>query len=187
MRRIASLYLGGPDNALETADALLAQKRMLCAGRGFVPVFASDSVLVETDPSEAMAREIYADRVQRLRLADAAILNLTPWRGPNCNVGTAFEAGFMAALGKPVFAYMNVQSEEDAELRGRIEAEMGLELDRQGVWRDGFGGEIEDFGLPEDLMLWGEARRLFVVVTPDVFGDLTGFEMCLDAVKLYSD
>jgi nucleoside 2-deoxyribosyltransferase len=187
VRRIASLYLGGPDNALETADTLLAQKRMLCAGRGFVPVFASDSVLVETDPSEAMAREIYADRVQRLRLADAAILNLTPWRGPNCNVGTAFEAGFMAALGKPVFAYMNVQSEEDAELRGRIETEMGLELDRQGVWRDGFGGEIEDFGLPEDLMLWGEARRLFVVVTPDVFGDLTGFEMCLDAVKLYSD
>jgi nucleoside 2-deoxyribosyltransferase len=93
----------------------------------------------------------------------------------------------MAALGKPVFAYMNVEAEDDAELRGRIENEMGLELDRRGVWRDGFGGEIEDFGLPEDLMLWGEARRLFVVVTPDVFGDLTGFEMCLDAVKLYSD
>jgi nucleoside 2-deoxyribosyltransferase len=187
MRRIVSLYLGGPDIALSDSGAVLAQKRALCANRGFVPVLASDSVLVETDPSEAMAREIYADRVQRLRLADAAILNLTPWRGPNCNVGTAFEAGFMAALGKPVFAYLNVQSEDEAELRVRIENEMGLELDRSGVWRDGFGGEIEDFGLPEDLMLWAEARRLFVVVTDDVYGDLTGFEMCLDAVKLYSD
>jgi nucleoside 2-deoxyribosyltransferase len=187
MRRIVSLYLGGPDSALPDAGAALAQKRRLCAGKGFVPVLASDSVLVETDPSEAMAREIYADRVQRLRLADAAILNLSPWRGPNCDVGAAFEAGFMAALGKPVFAYLNVESEDEAELRNRIENDMGLELDRQGVWRDGYGGEIEDFGLPEDLMLWGEARKLFVVVTDDVYGDLTGFEMCLDAVKLYSD
>jgi hypothetical protein len=36
-------------------------------------------------------------------------------------------------------------------------------------------------------MMWAEARRLFVVVTSDTHGDLTGFEMCLDAVKLYSD
>ena len=187
MRRIVSLYIGGPDNALPDGDAVLAQKRMLCADRGFVPVFGSDSVLVETDPSEAMAREIYADRVQRLRLADAAILNLTPWRGAHCNVSTSFEAGFMAALGKPVFAYMNVQTEEEAELRGRIENDMGLDLDRAGVWRDSLGGEVEDFGLPEDLMLWAEARRLFVVVTDDVYGDVAGFELCLDAVKLYSD
>jgi nucleoside 2-deoxyribosyltransferase len=187
MRRIASLYIGGPDIALPDADAVLAEKRKACANKGFVPVLASDTVLVETEASEAMAREIYADRVQRLRLADAAILNLTPWRGPNCDVGVAFEAGYMAALGKPVFAYLNVETEEDAELRGRIEAEMGLEMDRRGVWRDGFGGAIEDFGLPEDLMLWAEARKLFVIVTDDIYGDLTGFGMCLDAVKLYSD
>jgi nucleoside 2-deoxyribosyltransferase len=187
MRRIASLYLGGPDSALPDAAFTLSQKRKLCSGKGFVPVLASDSVLVETENSEAMAREIYADRVQRLRLADAAILNFTPWRGPHCDVGAAFEAGFMAALGKPVFAYLNVQSEDEADLRNRIENDMGLELDRTGVWRDGFGAEIEDFGLPENLMLWAEARKLFVVVTDDVFGDLTGFEMCLDAVKLYSD
>jgi hypothetical protein len=36
-------------------------------------------------------------------------------------------------------------------------------------------------------MLWAEARRLFVIATPDIYGDLAGFEMCLDAVKLYSD
>jgi nucleoside 2-deoxyribosyltransferase len=187
MRRIASLYIGGPDVAQPDGEAVLAQKRTLCAGKGFVPVLPSDSVLVETEASEAMAREIYADRVQRLRLADAAILNLTPWRGPNCDVGIAFEAGFMAALGKPVFAYLNVEAEEDAELRGRIEADVGLELDHEGVWRDGLGGAIEDFGLPEDLMLWAEARKLYVIITDDVWGDLTGFELCLEAVKLYSE
>jgi nucleoside 2-deoxyribosyltransferase len=166
---------------------LMANKRSLCADKGFVGVFPEDSILVETVPSEAMAREIYADRVQRMRLADAAIINMTPWRGPNCSVSAAFEAGFMAALGKPVFAYMNVQGEDEAELRIRIENEVGLDLDRQGLWRDGFGCAVEDFGLPEELMLWAEARRLFVVATPDVYGDLTGFELCLDAVRLYSD
>jgi nucleoside 2-deoxyribosyltransferase len=187
MRRIASLYIGGPDAAMPEGVRLLSEKRTLCQAKGFVPVLPTESVLVETEPSEAMAREIYADRVQRLRLADAAILNLTPWRGPGCYTGSAFEAGFLAALGKPVFAYLNVESEDEAELRARVESLMGLELDRKGVWRDGCGGEIEDFGLPEDLMIWAEARRLFVVVTPDIFGDMTGFEMCLDAVKLYSD
>jgi nucleoside 2-deoxyribosyltransferase len=187
MRRITSLYLSGPDAAMPHAASLLTQKRTLCAGKGYVGVFAGDSGLVETEPSEAMAREIYADRVHCMRLSDAAVLNFTPWRGPNCSVSAAFEAGFMAALGKPVMAYMNVQDEDEAELRVRIENDMGLEIDRRGVLRDGFGGEVEDFGLPEDLMLWAEARRLFVVATPDVYGDLTGFEMCLEALKLYSD
>jgi nucleoside 2-deoxyribosyltransferase len=187
MRRITSLYLGGPDAAMPDGLMLLSHKRTLCAEQGFVGVFPEDSILVETEPSEAMAREIYADRVSRMRLADAAILNMTPWRGPSCSASTAFEAGFMAALGKPVFAYMNVQGEDEAELRNRIENEMGLELDRSGAWRDGFGGLIEDYGLPEELMLWAEARRLFVIATPDIYGDLTGFEMCLEAVKLYSD
>jgi len=187
MRRITSLYLGGPDAAMPDGLVLMANKRSLCADKGFVGVFPEDSILVETEPSEAMAREIYADKVSRLRLADAAIINMTPWRGPSCSVSSAFEAGFMAALGKPVFAYMNVQTEDEAELRNRIENHLGLEIDRQGVWRDSFGGLIEDFGLPEELMLWAEARRLFVVATPDIYGDLTGFELCLDAVRLYSD
>ena len=187
MRRIASLYIGGPDAAMPDGQRLLGEKSILCRDKGFVPVVSTEGVLVETEPSEAMAREMYMDRVQRLRLADAAILNFTPWRGPGCSGGVAFEAGFLAALGKPVFAYLNIEEEGDAELKDRVGQAMGLELDRKGVWRDGFGGEVEDFGLPEDLMLWAEARRLFVVVTPDVWGDMTGFEMCLDAVKLYSD
>ena len=72
MRRITSLYLGGPDAAMPDSLVLMAKKRVLCADNGFVGVFPEDSVLVETEPSEAMAREIYTDRVSRMRLADAA-------------------------------------------------------------------------------------------------------------------
>ena len=35
-------------------------------------------------------------------------------------------------------------------------------------------------------MLWAEARRFFVVVTPDPIGDLTGLKLALEAVRLYA-
>ena len=72
MRRIASLYVGGPDAAMPDGARLLTEKRALCQAKGFVPVLPGEAVLVETEPSEAMAREIYADRVQRLREFDEA-------------------------------------------------------------------------------------------------------------------
>lgn len=187
MRRISSLYLAGPDVFLPDAEDHAMKKRALCERAGFVGVTQLDSVLVETDPSEAMAREIYADNVSRLRMCDALIANLTPFRGPNCDPGTAFECGFAAALGKPVFAYLNVSAEDDADLRDRTEREVGAMLDDEGVWRDGLGLLIEDFGLPENLMLWAEARRFFVIVTPDPLYDLTGLELALNAVRLYAD
>jgi nucleoside 2-deoxyribosyltransferase len=33
------------------------------------------------------------------------IVNLTPFRGPSADVGSAYEMGFMRALGRPIFAY----------------------------------------------------------------------------------
>jgi nucleoside 2-deoxyribosyltransferase len=186
MRRIASLFLSGPDIFFPDARAHAERRRALCVDAGFIGLSAADGVTVETEPSEAMARELYADNISRLRQADAVVANLTPWRGVGCDPGTAFEVGFAAALGKPVFAYMNVTDEDDAELRTRVEAIMGAEQDAHGRWRDSFGAGIEDFALPESLMLWAEARRFFVVVTQDPFHDLTGLELTLDAVRAYA-
>ena len=187
MRRIASVFLSGPDLWFRDSAALLERKRGLCEAAGFVGVVGSGTVLVETEPSEAMAREIYADALSRLRIADAVIANLTPWRGAGADTGTAFEAGFAAALGKPVFAYMNVVDESEADTRGRVEALFGADAGEDGRWRDADGCEIEDFGLPENLMLWAEARRFYVVVTPEPYADLTGLQLCLEALQLYAD
>ena len=49
------------------------------------------------------------------------------------------------------------------------------------------GAEVEDLGFPEALMLWAEARRFFVVVTPDPFAETAGLELCLQALKLYAN
>jgi nucleoside 2-deoxyribosyltransferase len=93
----------------------------------------------------------------------------------------------MAALGKPIFAYLNVATEDEADYLGRIDIHMGAHQDEAEVWRDEDQCRIEDFALPESLMLWAEARRLFVIVTPDVLGDLTGLDMCLEALSLYQE
>ena len=187
MRRIRSLYLAGPEQHFRQASSLASEARLLCDAAGFTVLTPEAEGLTEREPSEAMAREIYAQRVARMRLADAAVANLTPFRGPNCDPSTAFEAGFFSGLGKPVFAYMNVLSEGEAELCARVDAYVGAEADEHGVIRDEQGATVEDFGLPEGLMLWAEARRLYVIVTPDPESDLTGLQLCLEAVKLYSD
>jgi nucleoside 2-deoxyribosyltransferase len=187
VRRIRSLYLAGPDLFHPRALDLAIRMQALCEAAGFSAMTPHTDATVESEGTEALAREIYAERVARIRRADAMVVNLTPFRGPHCDPAAAFEAGFMAGLGKPVFAYLNVTSEEDAELLARVEALSGAEMDEQGAWRDDLGAIIENYGLPESLMLWAEARRLYVVVTPDPGIDLTGLELCLEAVKLYSD
>ena len=122
-----------------------------------------------------------------LRASDAVVANLTPWRGPGCDPSTAFEVGFASALGRPVLGYLNLDDEADADYRCRVEAWIGATPDAAGVWRDANDCEVEDLDLPESAMLWAEARRLFVIVTPDPLNDLTGLELCLEALREYED
>jgi nucleoside 2-deoxyribosyltransferase len=187
MRRLATVFLSGPDQWAPEAEDLMARKHHLVEAAGLTALDGRGERPTEADRSELAARAIYADALQRLRSADALIANLTPWRGVGCDPATAFEAGFAAALGKPVFAYLNIMTEDEVEVRERVDMLFGATLDEDGLWRDGDGAEIEDFGLPESLMLWAEARRFFVVVTPDPLHDVSGVELCLDAMRLYAE
>lgn len=187
MRRIETVYLAGPDRWFPDPEPHLARMRALCEAAGFRPLGLGDVVTAESEPSEALARELYAEAAARLRRCDAVIANLTPWRGAGADPATAFEAGFAAGLGRPVFAYLNVANEDEAELLERVGAVMGASPDPLGVWRDGLGCAIEDLGLPESALLWAEARRFLVVVTADPLEDLTGLKACLEAVTLYAE
>ncbi len=187
MRPVRSIYLAVPVAPPDQAQALAEEARALCEAAGFTVVGLDADPPTETTASEVMAREIYAHRVAEMRQADAAIVNLTPFRGPHCDPAVAFEAGFFSGMGKPVFAYMNLASEEEVELRARVEAYVGAERGADGIWRDDLGAPIEDYGLPESLILWAEARRLYMIVTPDPELEMAGLQLCLDALKLYAD
>ena len=188
MKRVESVFLAGPDPWFPDAAAHLARRADLVRAAGLAPITPEAGAgLDEAQRTEVAARLLYADTLAQLRAADSVIANLSPWRGISCDPSTAFQAGFAAALGKPVFAYMNLADEDDAHLRGRVEAMMGAAPAPDGRWRDAEGCEIEDFYLPESIMLWGEARRLFLVVTTEPWSDLTGLEMCLDSLQIYAE
>jgi len=187
MRSIETLFLAGPDAWYPEAEQHLERQRLLAAAAGYTILPSTILPAEVRDAGELAARALYAERISRLRKADAGIVNLTPFRGPGADAAATFEMGFLAGLGKPVFGWINLTDELDEDYRERVEAWMGARPDEAGIWRDGEDCEIEDFGLPEASLLWAETRRLFVNITDDPMHDLTGFEMCLQSLRLYAD
>ena len=98
------VYLAGPDVFLRDVVAVGERKKALCADFGFEGLFPFDNEVVDR-PGASIDNEIYQANFAMIRVADAGIFNLTPFRGPSADVGTVFELGVMTALGKPCFAY----------------------------------------------------------------------------------
>jgi nucleoside 2-deoxyribosyltransferase len=180
------LYLAGPEVFLPDAAEVGAAKIALCASFGFTGLYALEPA--EAPPLEAgpleRAAAIFRNCIACMREADAAIANLTPFRGTGADPGTAFEVGYMAAAGKPVFAYTNVA----APLEARVRAAFGgrLEPTADGGWRDADGLAVEPFGLAENLMLVCATAAPLVVhaAAPGArFRDLTGFRRCLEQAR----
>jgi nucleoside 2-deoxyribosyltransferase len=179
------IYLAGPEVFLPAAAEIGARKKRLCEKFGFVGLYPLDNDLAAA-ASEKLDEKIFAANVAFLREADAAIFNLSPFRGVNADPGTAFELGFFAALGKPVFAYSN----SAAPLFDRVAAGFGVQAIREGEDRDAGGLLIENFGNADNLMLDGalkaQGRK---VIRPEVslptLSDLTGFMACLRQARLH--
>jgi nucleoside 2-deoxyribosyltransferase len=179
------IYLAGPEVFLPDARAIGLRKKILCEEFGFVGFYPLDHDLA-TAPGETADEKIFAANVALIREADAGIFNLTPFRGVNADPGTAFELGFFAALGKPVFAYTN----ESAPLFERVAAAHGVHGAPEGEYCDAQGLLIENFANADNLMLdvalKAQGRR---VVRPDVAlpgcGDLTGFLACLRQARAH--
>ncbi len=155
------VYLAGPDvfyiNAIERGEKLKAALAERCM-TGLFPLDPGLNPHDFPDPA-GFGLAIAAACEAQIRQADMGLFNIQPWRGPEADVGTAYELGFMAALGKPVVLYTN-DSRPFAE---RIAADV-----HQGeVYRDGAAlrGKrdhmtIEEFeGFADNLMLVGAAVR----------------------------
>ncbi|KJS41200.1 MAG: hypothetical protein VR70_05140 [Rhodospirillaceae bacterium BRH_c57] len=179
-----TVYLAGPEVFLPDAIAVGAAKKDICARHGLTGLFPLDNVLdlAGLSPPEA-GRAIFRANIALMRAADMVIANLTPFRGPGCDPGTAFEVGFMHALGKPVFAYANTALGH----ADRVAAFCGGTLERRADGRliDREGLEVEDFGLIDNLMLDGAALDSGGFVSGPVdptrrFTDLSLFMRCVE-------
>jgi nucleoside 2-deoxyribosyltransferase len=150
------IYLAGPDVFLPEAAALAAAKRKLCADYRFVGVAPTDN---DTDLSALSkhdaAMRISADNEDLIRSCKLLIANLTPFRGPSADVGTAYEMGFARALGLPVFAYSNVAGSLLERTRGaQVRERVG------GGFEDADRMLIEDFDCADNLMLVGAVEAI---------------------------
>jgi nucleoside 2-deoxyribosyltransferase len=75
----------------------------------------------------------------------AGLANLTPFRGPSADVGTAFEMGYLFGRGFPVFGYTSHVDDYAARVRGQEPGD-GEQM-------------VEAFGLADNLMLEGPMMR----------------------------
>jgi len=173
-----TVYLAGPDVFLPDAVELGARKKALCERHGFTGLYPLDEIAAPA----ASDLEIYRACVALLRRADFGIAHLTPFRGASADVGTVYELGVLIALGKTVFGYTN----DAADLLTRVRQIAPVTRDEAtGVWRDGHGLMIEDFGNADNLMIDAAlAAQGFPIIRIDAppaerYRDLTGFEACL--------
>jgi nucleoside 2-deoxyribosyltransferase len=147
------IYLAGPDvfrpDALEHGRKLVA----LCAEYGFAGVFP----LSETLPGglatqQALAAHIYRANTAHIDACDAVLANLDFFRGAEPDSGTCFEVGYAVARGKPVIGYVP----EAGTFAERIRARHPQAV-REGLV-DADGWQLEEFGLPLNLMLASSCR-----------------------------
>lgn len=135
-----SAYLAGPDVFFPDAAAHAARKVALCARhgiRGHAPL--ADGI--DLSAPDAAGR-IYAANRAAMLSCDAVIANLSPFRGPSADDGTAFELGFFDALDRPAYAYSNAAGLLAPRTRAFLAA-----------MPDPAPFATEDFGLPSNLML----------------------------------
>lgn len=127
------VYLAGPDVFRPNASQILASHARACEACGL-------HALIPLDETLTAAESIFAGNIRLIDDADAVVADITPFRGPHCDVGTAWEIGYATAKGVPVFAY----SQDPRPLTMRVAGTDG---------RDSDGCLIEDFGLAENLMI----------------------------------
>lgn len=142
------IYLAGPEVFLPNAREVGAEKRRVAAEAGFEGVFPLDNALdlAGLDKVE-QARRISLANEDLMRSCAALVANLTPFRGVSMDAGTAFEVGFMRALGCPVAGYTNARD----DYRDRSHAFRGGTAHHFDANRPHI--EVEDFGLAENLMI----------------------------------
>lgn len=99
----------------------------------------------EQHGSIGQAAAIRAANMGLIKESDAIIANMTPFRGVSMDVGTAYEMGAAAALGKIVVGYTT----DPRSFVEKIKAGFKVVRGADGRLRDGEGMAVEEFGAEE--------------------------------------
>ncbi len=142
-----TIYLAGPDVFRRDAIEIGKAKQTLCTEQGFIGLFPLDNTLnLDGLTAYQQGLAIYDANIELMKESDFIIANMTPFRGPGMDQGTAFEMGYLTALKKPIYAY-TLNPEHYA---GRISHKNG--------W-DSNGLQVESFEMADNLMLVGAIEK----------------------------
>jgi nucleoside 2-deoxyribosyltransferase len=135
------VYLAGFD--VFRADAVEHGRHLksLCEQHGLQGLYPFDNEVPSGLRPDETATIICSANMAMIRRCDAVLANLNVFRGAEPDSGTVFEVGMAVALGKPVWVYF----EGSGSLREQIAHDVAG-FDAQGF-------QVEDFGLPRNLML----------------------------------
>ncbi len=136
MKRV---YLAGPDVFHPDAKAWGERLKGMCRGQALDATFPLDA-------GAEGAEAIYLACIEGIDSSDGVVANISPFRGPHMDPGTAFEIGYAIAQGKPVFGW----SLNCRELKSRIPNTVDS---KDGLRRDNCDRLVEDFELAENLMI----------------------------------
>ena len=172
------IYLAGPDVFLPDAMEIGRRKAAICARHELTGLYPLDNAIDLTAVDASLA--IFKGNEAMMDSADAIIANLTPFRGPSADAGTVYELGYMAGRGKLCFAYSNdptLYPERVARSHTVTKAAGGHLIDNDGL-------TVEDFGLPDNLMMIHTLDLRGRLVMPrqrpvDLWRDLASFEACV--------
>jgi nucleoside 2-deoxyribosyltransferase len=172
------IYLAGPDVFLPDAVGIGRRKVAICAAHGVSGLYPLDNAIDRS--AGEVSLNIFKANQALMDAADAIIANLTPFRGPGTDAGTAYELGYMAARGKFCLGYSNDRTLYAERVRGftEVKSQDGRLVDAEGL-------TVEDFGLSDNLMMIHAldlhgCRLVTPRETPeDIWHDLTAFEACV--------
>jgi nucleoside 2-deoxyribosyltransferase len=134
------VYLAGPDVFRQDGVARGEYLKALCAEHGMTGLYPFDNAYPEGLDGPAAAKVISQANMDMIRNCTAVMINLNHFRGKEPDSGTAFEFGMAVGLGKKVWAYF----ENEGTLLQQVPNNNGVDED---------GMNVEDFGLPRNLMM----------------------------------
>ena len=148
------IYLAGPGVFRKDAADYGHQLQRKCQARGLRGLWPLYGEVDDQTPI-ATAFAIRKANVGMIERCQAVVADISPFRGPNMDPGTAYEIGFADALCKPIFTWSN----DLRVLRDRtVPLGRWIEADED---RDADGMLIENFGLPENLMISCSVRGVY--------------------------
>jgi nucleoside 2-deoxyribosyltransferase len=141
------IYLAGPDVFRPDAREHGAHLRALCAKHGAEGLYPLDGEEPAATVGGDLPYWIRRSNMELIRMCDALVANMIPFRGPSMDTGTAYEMGVAAAWGKIVVGYTPILEMYpgrvlDFYASTRTDA---LAASADGMLRDPNGDLIESF------------------------------------------